>query len=53
MKKKIAKKKAAALEICGILGRNKSINMYQNAYLICLQEIRMRRSTREKQKIDV
>ena len=53
MKKKIAKKRAAALGNITILGRNKSRNMCQNVYLLCLQGIRMRRSTKEEQKTDV
>ena len=50
MKKKIAKKRAAALGNITILGRNKSRNMCQNVYLLCLQGIRMRRFKREEQK---
>jgi len=53
MKKKIAKKRAAALGNITILGRNKSRNMCQNVYLLYLQGIRMRRSTKEEQKTDV
>ena len=53
MKKKITKKRAAALGNITILGRNKSRNMCQNVYLLCLQGIRMRRSTKEEQKTDV
>ena len=42
------------VKICGILGRNKSRSMCQNAYLLCLQGIyRMRRSTKEEKKTDV
>ena len=36
-----------------ILGRKKSMNMCQNAFFPCLQEIRMLRSKREEQKTDV
>ena len=50
---KLPKRDMQLWEICGILGRNKSRNMCQNAYLLCLQEIRMRRSTKEEQKTDV
>jgi len=47
MKKKIAKKRAGAQGNMRNIGRNKSRNMFQNAYFLCLQGIRMRRSTKE------
>ena len=47
MKKKIAKKRAAAL------GNMWNIREKQNAYFPCLQGIKMHRSTKEEQKTDV
>ena len=41
MKKEIAKKRAAALGNMRNIGRNKSRNMCQNAYLLCLQGIKI------------
>ena len=54
MKKKMAKKRAAALGIMrNLLGRKKSRNMCQNAFSPCLQGIKKCRTTREEQNIDV
>ena len=49
MNKKIAKKKASALgNMRNIWKKKKSRNMSQNAYFLCLQGIRMRRSIKEE-----
>ena len=47
MKRKLQKKKAAALSNMRNFGRNQSRNMRQNAFFPCQQGIRMRMSTRE------
>ena len=46
--KKIAKKRAASLGNMFNIGRNKTSNMCQNAYLLCLQGIKMCRSTKQE-----
>ena len=54
MKKKMAKKRAAALGIMrNFLGRKKSMNMCQNAFSSCLQGVKKCRTTGEEQNIDV
>ena len=50
MKKKIAKKRAKALGNMGNIGGNKSRNMCQNSYFLCLQGNRMRRSPKRNRK---
>ena len=52
MKKKLSKRELELWEICVILERNKSRDICQNEYFLCLQGIRMRRSTKEEQKTD-
>ena len=53
MKKKIAKKRAAALGSMQNIRKKQSRNMCQNSYFLCLQEIRMPRSIKEEQKTDI
>ena len=53
MKKKIAKKRAAALGSMQNIRKKQSRNMCQNSYFLCLQGIRMPTSIREEQKTDI
>ena len=47
------KQRAAALGNMRNIREKESRNMRQNAFFTCLQEIRICRSTREEQKMDV